>query len=75
MTYISQLQEFNITPGQMDLLFRLRMIWRDIATWMNIYLIYVFLDAGPELQQAAAIKLADLPVAYANIFRIYFGDV
>ena len=74
MTYISQLQEYNLTSGQISLLFRLRMIWRDIATWMNAYMVYVFLDSAPELQQAAAKKLTDLPIAYANVFRIYFGD-
>ena len=75
MIGISQLQEYNLTSSQMSLLFRLRMIWRDIATWLNIYLAYVFLDADPELRQGAASRLLSLPVAYANIFRIYFGDL
>ena len=74
MVYISQLQEYTLTSGQINLLFRLRMIWREIASWMRAYLTYVFLDSDPELKQAAAKKLTDLPIAYANIFRIYFGD-
>lgn len=74
MTYIAQLQEYNLTSGQMNLLFRLRMIWREIATWMNAYMVYVFLNSPQELQQTAANKLTDLPIAYANVFRIYFGD-
>lgn len=74
MINIRQLQDFNITTGQMSLLFRLRTIWRDIATWMKIYLVYVFLNPDPGLKQAAAQKLNDVPIAYANILRRYFGD-
>nr|WP_315024849.1 hypothetical protein [uncultured Aminipila sp.] len=74
MTHISQLQEYNLTTGQLNLLFRLRTLWRDIATWMRAYLAYVFLDADPELIQAAKDKLIDLPISNANIFRLYFGD-
>lgn len=74
MAHINQLPEYNLTPGQLNLLFRLRMIWRDIATWMRAYLVYVFLDADPELIQSAKEKLMELPITYANIFRLYFGD-
>lgn len=74
MISISQLQEYTLTEGQMNLLFRLRIIWRGIATWMRSYLVYVFLDSDPELRQAAAEKLTNLPITYANIFRVYFGD-
>ncbi len=74
MISISQLQEYNLTAGQLNLLFRLRTIWRDMATWMQAYLVYVFLDAPPELVRSAKDKLNDLPITYANIFRIYFGD-
>lgn len=74
MYHMNQLQEDSLTSGQMILLFKLRMIWRDIATWTKVYLDYVFLDSDPELKQAAAEKLTDLPISYANIFRIYFGD-
>jgi len=74
MPNINQLQEYNLTAGQINLLFRLRVIWRDIATWMRAYLVYVFLESDPQLKQAAAKKLTDLPIAYANVFRVYFGD-
>ena len=74
MTLISQLQEYNLTAGQLNLLFRLRIIWRDIATWMGAYLSYAFLNSDPELKQAAANKLTDLPITYANVFRLYFGN-
>lgn len=74
MIHISQLPEYNLTTGQLNLLFRLRMIWRDIATWMRAYLVYTFLDSAPELKEAAAQKLADLPIKYADIFRVYFGN-
>lgn len=69
-----QLEDYNLTPAQLNLLFRLRTLWRDIATWLRAYLVYVFLDADPVLVQSAKNRLLDLPVIYANIFRIYFGD-
>lgn len=74
MARINQLPEYNLTTGQLNLLFRLRMIWRDIATWMRAYLVYTFLDSDSELKEAAAQKLTDLPIKYADVFRIYFGD-
>lgn len=74
MAHISQLPQYNLTTGQLNLLFRLRIIWRDIATWMRAYLVYTFLDSDPELKEAAAQKLTDLPVKYADVFRVYFGN-
>jgi len=74
MICISQFQGFNITPEQMNLLFRIRIIWRDIATWMRAYLIYTFLNSDPVLKQAAAEQLNNLPTAYRNVFKQYFGD-
>ena len=74
MTYINQLQEYRLTLAQISLLFKLRTIWREIATWMREYLAFVFLNSDPELRESAAQKLTDLPIAYANVFRIYFGD-
>lgn len=74
MAYIRQLPEYTLTTGQLNLLFGLRMIWRDITTWLRAYLDYVFLDSDPELKEAAAEKLTNVPIKYANIFRIYFGN-
>lgn len=74
MAYISQLPEYNLTTAQLNLLFGLRMIWRDITTWLRAYLEYVFLDSEPELKELAAKKLTDVPIKYADIFRIYFGN-
>ncbi|QIB68782.1 hypothetical protein Ami103574_05355 [Aminipila butyrica] len=70
-----QLEDFNLSTAQLNLLFRLRTIWRDIATQLRSYLLYVFLDADPALIQSAKQQLTELPVIYANIFRLYFGDV
>ncbi|WP_312653172.1 hypothetical protein [Aminipila sp.] len=74
MAHINQLPEYNLTTGQLNLLYRLRIIWRDMATWIRSYLIYTFLESDPELKEAAAQKLMDLPVKYADIFRIFFGN-
>ncbi|MHC1721637.1 MAG: hypothetical protein AB9836_00385 [Aminipila sp.] len=74
MAQIKQLPEYNLTTGQLNLLYQLRIIWRDIAIWMRSYLIYTFLDSDPELKEAAAQKLIDIPVKYADILRIFFGN-
>ena len=75
MICISRLQEYTITPAQMNLLFKSRIIWRDIATWLRAYLVYVFLNSDPELKQAVIDNLNSLPKAFGNVLRIYFGDV
>ena len=70
MIYVNKLQETNITSGQMNMLFRLRIIFRDIATWIRAYLV----STDPELKQAIKEKLNNLPIEYGNVLRLYFGD-
>jgi hypothetical protein len=72
VTYVSVLQENLLTSGQMNLLFRLRIIFRDIATWLRGYLLS--LNSDPELKQAILEKLNILPIEYGNVLRLYFGD-
>jgi len=67
--YVNKLQETNITSGQMNMLFRLRIIFRDIATWIRAYLV----STDPELKQAIKEKLNNLPIEYGNCFKTLFG--
>ena len=69
-----QQQDQNDFHGESNLVFRGRMVWRDIATWIREYLIYVYLESEPELQQIIVEKLMSLPQDYGNMLRIFFGD-
>ncbi|MDF2533758.1 MAG: hypothetical protein K0Q65_3339, partial [Clostridia bacterium] len=48
-----------------------RILWRDIATWIRLYLAAVSLQADPELEEEVANKLLNLPVEFGNIKSIF----
>ncbi|HML37688.1 MAG TPA: hypothetical protein PKA19_09760 [Bacillota bacterium] len=58
--------------GQMNMIFRARMLWRDLATWMTIYLVSLY--GGYPNQSAISQKLYDLPLEYGNFLKFIFGD-
>ena len=62
----------NITPAEMNLIFRARMIWRDLATWFRAYMIGLYGNIGNV--DAVNRRLYEIPVQYGNIFRLFFGD-
>lgn len=62
----------NITPAEMNLIFRARMIWRDLATWLRAYMISLYGNIGNV--DAINQRLYKIPVQYGNIFRLFFGD-
>lgn len=62
----------GLTTGQMNLIFRARMLWRDIGTWLTIYMSSLF-SGFPNLQ-AITNKLYRIPLEYGNILRTFFGD-
>ena len=70
MIYINELRDQYLTTGQMNLLFRLRIIFRDIATWIRAYLV----STDPELKQVIMEKLNNLPIEYGDVLKLYFGD-
>lgn len=75
MVHINELQEYNLTSGQMNLLFRMRIIWRDIATWIRSYLVSVYQNSDPELKQNIIDKLYNVPMEYVTVLRLFFGDM
>ena len=75
MIHINELQEYNLTSGQMNLLFRMRIIWRDIATWIRSYLVSVYQDSDPKLKQTIIDKLYNVPTEYVTVLRLFFGDI
>jgi hypothetical protein len=57
-----------------NIVFRGRILWRDIATWIRLYLAAVSLQADPELEEEVANKLLNLPVEFGNMIRVFFSD-
>ena len=62
----------NIYSGELNLIFRARMFWRDLATWLRSYLVSLYGDL--DITDEISTKLHELPTDYANILSIFFGD-
>lgn len=71
MISIKQLDFSSIPSSQMDLVFESRIIWRDLATWIQSYLVSVF--AGFGNQDSIEIKIKDLTLEFGNILSTVFG--
>jgi len=72
MVHKSELQDLNLTTGQMNLVFRGRMLWRDLATWLATYMFSV--SGGYGNQDAISERLYRLPLDYGNVMKLFFGD-
>lgn len=70
---INEVRGPNSITGRMNLIFRARMLWRDLATWMTIYLVSV--HGNYDNQDAIRNKLYELPLEYGNFLKLVFGDV
>ena len=57
-----------------NIVFRGRILWRDIATWLRAYLVTVSLQSDRELQEEVVMKLQSLPVEFGEMMRVFFGD-
>jgi hypothetical protein len=62
----------NIVTGQMNLIFRGRMLWRDMATWLTMYMFALY--GGYPNQQAIAGQIYKLPLEYGSVMKLIFGD-
>lgn len=62
----------NIVTGQMNLIFRGRMLWRDMATWLTMYMLALY-GGYPNLQ-ALADQIYKLPLEYGDFMKLIFGD-
>lgn len=71
MISIKQLDFSSIPSSQMDLVFESRIIWRDLATWIQSYLVSVF--AGFGNQDSIEIKIKELTLEFGNILSTVFG--
>lgn len=59
--------------GQMNFIFRARMLWRDLATWLSVYLTSLF-GTGVANHEAVSERLYTIPVEYGNLLRTVFGN-
>lgn len=60
-------------PGQINFIFRSRMLWRDLVTWMSIYMVSTL--GGYANQAAVAARMYELPLEYGNFLKLVFGDM
>lgn len=72
MIYNSVSRSGNIVSGQANLVFRARMLWRDMATWLTIYMFSLY--GGYGNHDVIEEKLYQLPLEYGNIMKLIFGD-
>ncbi len=72
MIYKDEFQNGRIT-GEMNLIFRARMLWRNLATWITIYLVSTY--GGYPNRQAVSEKLYEVPLEYGNFMNLVFGNV
>jgi len=58
--------------AQMNFIFRARMLWRDLASWLRAYIVSLYGGVGNT--EALSSRLYNVPIEYGNILRSYFGD-
>ena len=62
----------NYIPAQMNFIFRARMLWRDLASWLRTYAVSLFAGIGD--LEAVSQRLYRIPVEYGMMFKVFFGD-
>ena len=66
-------QDANCIPiAQMNFIFRARMLWRDLASWLRAYKISLYGGVGNT--EALSKRLFEIPLEYGNILAVFFGD-
>lgn len=68
----NQIQNPNYVNAQMNFIFRARMLWRDLASWLRSYKVSLYGGVGntEDLSQ----RLYRIPIEYGSILRVFFGD-
>lgn len=73
MICISRFQD-SLCSEESNLVFRSRVAWREITTWINAYYISVFLESDSEFQQSIIKKLEKLSLEFESMIKVFFGD-
>lgn len=71
MIYKNRFIEPTITQGQMNFLFTIRVLWRDLATWTRAYLVNRY--AGLAITEDVFNRLYEIPQEFGNILQFIFG--
>lgn len=66
-------QNPNCNPAQMNLIFRARMLWRDISTWLHLYMVSLFANSTVN-QEVISERLHRAPAEYGSILRVFFSN-
>lgn len=72
MLYKCEVRDLGPVSGQLNLIFRARMFWRDLATWLATYMFSV--TGGYGNQDVISAKLYRLPLDYGSDMKLFFGD-
>lgn len=58
--------------AQMNFIFRARLLWRDLATWLRAYKVSLYGGVGNT--EALSQRLYQIPMEYGNILKVFVGD-
>ncbi|MDF2657100.1 MAG: hypothetical protein K0R19_3574 [Bacillota bacterium] len=72
MIEIYRMEQRPITFAYMNLVFKIREHWREIATWTRAYLISKFVGVG--YHQEVFSRLYDVPADMGSMFLLLFGN-
>ena len=72
MFFKNEMPDNNIVSGPINLIFRARILWRDMATWFTFYLLGLYRNYPS--QQSISNRLYGLPLEYGNVLTLIFGD-
>jgi len=72
MTNINQYREPTITYGQMNLIFHIRNLWREMATWTRAYLISRTTGMGSP--EEVFNRLYRIPREFGNLLQLILGE-
>lgn len=65
-------EEPMISLGQMNFLFEVRTLWREMATWTRAYLISRF--AGQAIAEDVFQRLYRIPLKFGDLMKLVYGD-
>nr|WP_315022926.1 hypothetical protein [uncultured Aminipila sp.] len=71
---IESCQVSNPQQGIDNIVYRERILWRDLVAWLNQYLIAKTLKADPEFQKEITDKLFIVVEDFGDMMRIFLGD-
>ncbi len=71
MVFINRANEPTVTIGQMNLLFNIRSLWRDLATWSRAYM--VNRTAGLPISNEVFNRWYRIPTEFGSLLQYFIG--